>query len=167
MIRLENILVATDFGPASESALNYGRQLARSFGARLHVIHVVDNTITWTAVDGIATDFAMLQAEIEDGAREKLRSLLSDEDRHELRAVQVIRTATSPAYAIVAYAKDSQADLLIMGTHGRGVMGHLLMGSVAEKVVRIAPCPVLTVRSPEHEFVLPDALQLATTTARL
>jgi nucleotide-binding universal stress UspA family protein len=167
MIKLENILVATDFGEASDSALSYGRQLARKFGARLHLIHVVDRMVTWTGIDGIATDFAALQVEIEDAAREKLRLSLSEEDRRELKATSVVHVAASPAFAIVAYAKESNADLLIVGTHGRGAMAHLLMGSVAEKVVRIAPCPVLTVRSPEHEFVLPDALQLATVTAGL
>jgi nucleotide-binding universal stress UspA family protein len=59
---------------------------------------------------------------------------------------------------IVGYAKENDVDLIIMGTHGRGAIAHLLMGSVAERVVRTAPCPVLTVRHPEHEFVLPDAL---------
>jgi hypothetical protein len=62
------------------------------------------------------------------------------------------------AFAIVNQAKEAEIDLIVMGTHGRGGFGHLLMGSVAEKVVRSAPCPVLTVRHPEHEFVLPDAL---------
>jgi nucleotide-binding universal stress UspA family protein len=60
----------------------------------------------------------------------------------------------------VTYAKDVKADLLIIGTHGRGAMAHLLMGSVAERVVRTAHCPVLTVRHPQHEFVVPDALQV-------
>ena len=55
---------------------------------------------------------------------------------------------------IVRYAKERDIDLIVMGTHGRGFMAHMLMGSVAEKVVRKAPCPVLTVRHPEHEFVL-------------
>ena len=67
-------------------------------------------------------------------------------------------TAISPAAAIVDYARREQIDLIVMGTHGRGGVAHLLMGSVAERVVRTAPCPVLTVRHPEHEFVLPDAL---------
>jgi nucleotide-binding universal stress UspA family protein len=162
MIRINNILVATDFGPASESALSYGRQLARNFDARLHVLHVVENALLWTGVDSGGIDLAMLQAEIQESAHEKLRTLLTDEDRRDLKAIAVIRTENNAAYAIVSYAKSENIDLIIMGTHGRGVMAHLLMGSVAEKVVRIAPCPVLTIRSPEHEFVLPDALQLAT-----
>ncbi len=167
MIRIENILVATDFGEAAESALNYGRELARNFGARLHVLHVVDSTYVWTGVDAVGIDSAMMQAEIQDAAREKLRALLNEEDRRELKAVTIVRAERSPAYAIVAYAQESKSDLIIMGTHGRGVMAHLLMGSVAEKVVRIAPCPVLTVRNPEQEFVLPDALKLATAPVRL
>ena len=63
-----------------------------------------------------------------------------------------------PAHAITEYAKEAAVDLIVLGTHGRGAVAHLLMGSVAERVVRTAPCPVLTVRHPEHEFVLPDAL---------
>ena len=162
MIKLERILVATDFGDASDTALNYGRQLARNFGAQLHVLNVVDNALLLTGVDGIVTDLTMVQAKIREAAHEKLRELLSDEDRRDLRAVPAIRADNNPAFAIVTYAKSENIDLIVMGTHGRSVMGHLLMGSVAEKVVRIAPCPVLTVRNPEHEFVLPDALQLAT-----
>ena len=67
-------------------------------------------------------------------------------------------TSNVTAGTIVEYAESESADLIVMGTHGRGAVAHLLMGSVAERVVRIAPCPVLTVRHPEHEFVLPDAL---------
>ena len=83
---------------------------------------------------------------------------MSDEDRTVLGATAVVRISTSPALAIVDYAREVRVDLIIMGTHGRGAMAQLLMGSVAERVVRTAPCPVLTVRHPEHEFVLPDAL---------
>jgi len=67
-------------------------------------------------------------------------------------------TSNSPSVAIVDYAKQARVDLIVTGTHGRGAVAHLLMGSVAERVVRTAPCPVLTVRHPEHEFVIPDAL---------
>ena len=77
-----------------------------------------------------------------------------------------VRTGNSPAFEIARYAKAEGIDLIVMGTHGRGMMGHLLMGNVAEKVVRIAPCPVLTVHHPEHEFIQPDAL-VATGTVKL
>jgi nucleotide-binding universal stress UspA family protein len=70
----------------------------------------------------------------------------------------VVFTHTSPAIPIADYAKQHAIDLIVMGTHGRGAIAHVLLGNVAERLVRIAPCPVLTVRDPEHEFVLPDAL---------
>lgn len=66
--------------------------------------------------------------------------------------------SNSPALTIVDYAMGHRIDLIVMGTHGRGALAHMVMGSVAERVVRLAPCPVLTVRHPEHEFVRPDAL---------
>ena len=95
---------------------------------------------------------------MEAGDRRQLEALISDEDRERLRAEAVVLTDSSPARAINTFAKDAGVDLIVMGTHGRGAITHLLMGSVAERVVRTAPCPVLTVRLPEREFVLPEAL---------
>jgi nucleotide-binding universal stress UspA family protein len=161
MITLKNILVATDFGTASETALAYGRDLARTFGATLQVIHVVDDVTARaaTAGEGYIVDLSEVQRDIEKSARQQLEAIVMDDDRRELGAKAVLRTSTTPALAIVSYAKEAQIDLVVMGTHGRGRMAHLLMGSVAERVVRIAPCPVLTVRHPEHEFLRPDALE--------
>ena len=70
----------------------------------------------------------------------------------------VVLVSTAPAAAIVNHARESGTDLIVIGTRGRGGIAHLVMGSVAERVVQTAPCPVLTVRHPEHEFVLADAL---------
>ena len=161
MITLKNVLVAIDFGEASETALAYGRELARMAGATLHVLHVVENVIAGAVgVEGYVTDFASLQREVEESARKQLDSMVTDEDRRTLAAKTVTKTSNSPALSIVSYARDAHIDLIIVGTHGRGGMAHLFMGSVAERVVRAAPCPVLTVRNPEHGFVLPDALQV-------
>lgn len=159
MIKLEQVLVATDFGPASDSALTYAREMARNFGARLHVLHVIENPMMSAGSEGVGIDIASLQAEIEKAARGQLAKLVTSEDRQELKAISLVRTGNSPAFEIVSYAKTAGIDLIVLGTHGRRAIAHLLMGSVAEKVVRLAPCPVLTVRNPEHEFVLPDALE--------
>ena len=159
MIVLNKVLVATDFGPASDSALQYGRALARGFGAALHVLHVTENIFA-RATDGygyIAIP-AQVQEELEQAGRKQTEGLLYAEDRADLHAVAITITSNSPAEAIVDYARANTIDLIVMGTHGRGAVAHLLMGNVAERVVRMAPCPVLTVRHPEHEFVLPDAL---------
>jgi nucleotide-binding universal stress UspA family protein len=164
MIALKNILVATDFGGPAEVAFSYGRNLARAFGATLHLLHVVDDLSTRAATSaGFGVDFERMQTEMEQGAQAELDALLSDEDRRDLHAKAVVLTSTTPALSIVQYARDAQVDLIIVGTHGRGAVAHLFLGSIAERVVRMAPCPVLTVRHPEHEFVLPDALQKAAT----
>jgi nucleotide-binding universal stress UspA family protein len=74
---------------------------------------------------------------------------------------RTVVASNAPALTIVNYAKETGVDLIVMGTHGRGPMAHLVMGSVAERVVRLAGCPVLVVRHPEHEFVLPDTLAVS------
>jgi nucleotide-binding universal stress UspA family protein len=161
MIVLKSILVATDFSEPSDAALAYGRELARSFGAQLTVLHVVDNIVAFGGGDGVVIVDPELQSQIEAGARQQLDSLIFDEDREQLRAKTVLLISNAPSQTITGYAKEANVDLIVMGTHGRGAVAHLLMGSVAERVVRTAPCPVLTVRHPEHEFVLPDALVAA------
>jgi nucleotide-binding universal stress UspA family protein len=84
--------------------------------------------------------------------------LISDDDRARLTLRLARITDLSPAAAITAYAEEHHVDLVLMGTHGRRGVAHLFLGSVAERVVREAPCPVLVVRHPEHEFVHPDSL---------
>ena len=161
MIKINSVLVATDFSDTSESALSYGREFARTFGATLHVLHVIENAMMWIGPEAAGVDFVQLHAEVEAGAWNTLNRIVTSEDREQLKAVAAVRTGNSPAFEIAGYAKAEGIDMIVMGTHGRGMMGHLLMGNVAEKVVRIAPCPVLTVRHPEHEFIQPDALVVA------
>ena len=163
MIALKNILVATDFGEASEAALAYGRELARTFGATLHVLNIADDVYMRLGGDAYVAVLPDLQKDIEAAARRQLDELLIDNDPTPITVKKVVLTSAATASCIVQYAQDSSIDLIIVGTHGRGAVAHLLMGSVAERVVRTAPCPVLTVRHPEHEFVVPDAL---TTTAQ-
>jgi nucleotide-binding universal stress UspA family protein len=159
MILLKRILVATDFSEPSDAALAYGRELARTFNARLVVVNVTDNIMArGYAGDGFVFSDPGLQRDVEAAARKQVETLISDEDREQLHAEAVILTSNKPAFAIADYAGGNNIDLIVMGTQGRSAVAHLLMGSVAERVVRTAPCPVLTVRHPEHEFVLPDAL---------
>jgi nucleotide-binding universal stress UspA family protein len=158
MILLKNILVATDFGDASEAALAYGRDLARSYDATLHVLHAADNVLDRYAGETSAFVLPDVQVQMEATARERVRALLTEEDRRLLRAKAVVVTSLSPAETITEYAKACAIDLIVMGTHGRRGFEHVLMGSVAERVVRCAPCPVLTVRHPERDFITPDAL---------
>ena len=158
MILLKNILVATDFGEPSDAALTYGRDLARSYGSTLHVLHVVESAVASMADAESIGVLLDLQAQIERNARKQMETTVTDEDRTTLHAKPVVLTSAGTAEAIVQYAKDHAVDLIVIGTHGRRALAHVLMGSVAERVVRTAPCPVLTVRHPEREFVAPDAL---------
>jgi len=166
MIAIRKVLVATDFSAPSETALNYARAMARAFGAQLHVMHVFEPLwITSADVVGGGVALATMIQGLEDTAKKQLEEAVTEEDRRELKAVPVMMTSESPAREIAKYANDQKVDLVVIGTHGRSGLTRLLIGSVAEKIVRLAPCPVLTVHHPEHEFVMPDALQAATKTA--
>jgi universal stress protein A len=148
MILLKRVLVATDFSPGSDAALTYGRALAHRFDATLYVIHVAENDFFRPTV---ADPRAIMSAKTR-----ALNERLTEEDRQTLRARAVVEVSDSPAQAIVDYARAQAIDLIVTGTHGRSGVAQLLAGSVAERVVRLAPCPVLTVRRPEREFVVPD-----------
>jgi len=150
-IKLQNICVAVDFSDTSGAALNYAKSLADAFGAKLHVLHVLVNWVP----DGDFPVSPQFYVGLEESARKQLDSLLSSDERTKYQAKLALVSGLSEFVEIVRYARDNNIDLLVLGTHGRGAIAHMLMGSVAEKVVRKAPCPVLTVRHPEHEFVMP------------
>ena len=157
MVVLKNILVATDFSEPSAVALAYGRDLARSYNARLHVLHIVEDVMMRYSPE-IAFATPDLQKDLEKGARRDLDALISDDDRKTLDVVPVVQEGVNVAAGITDYAKANAIDIVIVGTHGRGAMKQFLMGSAAERVVRTAPCPVLVVREQEREFIAPDAL---------
>jgi nucleotide-binding universal stress UspA family protein len=162
MITIQKVLVATDFSPVAETALIYGRALARTFDAQLHLVHVVDDFSRFNYAEGAGLlPPSAFREEIARTGREKLESTLGEDDRRELRAVAVLREGHSTAKEIADYARETAIDIIVVGATGRGALDRMLMGSVADKVIRQAPCPVLTVRHPEHEFVVPDALQRA------
>lgn len=150
MIALKQLLVATDFSAASDTALAYGRELARTFDATLHVLHVTKNLL----LRPIVADPEISKA----AASRTLNERLTADDRNRLHAHAVLETSDRPAEAIVAYARMAKIDLVVIGTRGHGAVSQRLVGSVAERVVRTAPCPVLTVRGPEHECVHPSPL---------
>jgi nucleotide-binding universal stress UspA family protein len=157
MVTLKNILVATDFSEPSAVALNYGRDLARSYNARLHVLNVVEDVMMrYSPEVGFAVP--QMQKDFEDAAQRELAKLVTDDDRRTLAVQPLVMTGVNVAETIISYAKDKAIDLIITGTHGRGAVKHFLMGSVAERVVRSAPCPVLTVRTNERDFIAPDAM---------
>jgi universal stress protein A len=154
---MRNVLVPIDFSDVSEAALAYARTLARTFGARLHVLHVMENDFLRPMASNPHTHTEAISRQVSDK--------LTDEDRDLLRAVAVLSKSDAPAEEIVKYANAEEIDLIVMGTHGRKGVAHLFVGSVAEHVVRAAPCPVLAVRLPQRR---PTAdVAVATSPARV
>jgi nucleotide-binding universal stress UspA family protein len=150
MIRLKKILVPTDFSECSEAAVRHGLELARTFDATVHLLHVVEdpNTMAWS--QGFPLSVVEILEHFQEESRTRLLASVPESDR---ARVVVSCPIAAPVAEILRYAQDESIDLIVMGTHGRGFVAHALIGSVAERVVRRAPCPVLTVRQPQHSFL--------------
>jgi nucleotide-binding universal stress UspA family protein len=155
MIDLRRILVPTDFSKHSQNALAYGAAFAEKFGAELHLLHVVQDLAVFIpdAVTGVPPTTPPVE-QLTAAAREALAQLVRERPLPGVTLLTEVREGT-PFYEIIRFAREKDIDLIVMGTHGRSGLAHVLLGSVTEKVVRKAPCPVLTVRDPEHEFVHP------------
>jgi nucleotide-binding universal stress UspA family protein len=158
------ILVPTDFSAPSNAALTLAKKVAAMSGASLHLLHVLEDpwsTPVYAAEVYVSPPVALREKWLE-GARTLLSTQLAPEEQASLRSSQVVMFGT-PARTIVEHAKSSGVDLIVMGTHGRGGVDHLLMGSVAERVVRSAACPVLTVR--DHGAVRVSTAEAASAVA--
>ncbi len=155
MIKLDRILVPTDFSEFSAPAVKYACAFAEKFGSEIHLLHVVQDLVALVPEPGLAFpppgDY---MREMQSAAEQALERQPGDMLPEGVAVVRAVRQG--PAFVeIIRYARESETDLLIMGTHGRSGLTHVLLGSVTEKVVRKSPCPVLTVRPDEHQFVMP------------
>jgi universal stress protein A len=144
---IQRILVPTDFSPASDIALQYAIDMAERLGSQIHLLHVVDDASFAIAYpDGVYVPAVPeLREQLVQEASDHLKT---STDRCLTAGVTTSREVLvgPPARVIAQTAASRGTDLIVMGTHGRGVFAHLLLGSVAERVVRTAPCAVLTVR---------------------
>ena len=147
---LTRILVPTDFSETADAALAYAKTLAERLGASLHLVHVfIDPYLVAAYAPEVYTPpppdaRERLLAEVND----RLFERLDTEDAQRFHGTRAV-TSGLTAPQITAYAAQHDIDLIVMGTHGRRGVAHLLLGSVAEHVVRTARCPVLTIRA-EH-----------------
>ena len=137
----EEILVATDGSPTARRAVDHAVELAADFDAHLYVVYVVDATAYGFA--DARSD--LVRDALTDEGEAAVESAVEAAEAAGVEAESVVVTG-SPARDIVAYATDHGVDLLVVGTHGHRGLDRLLLGSVAERVVRTAPMPVLTVR---------------------
>ncbi len=144
MITIRRILVPTDFSACALPAVRYAAELADKFAAELVLLHVVSDAVLALPDAVMPTPATDLHALTEAG-KAGLANLIAAEKLERLNPRSEVRVG-SPAAEIIAAATDLHADLVCIGTHGRGGIARVLLGSVAEHVVRQAPCPVLTVR---------------------
>jgi nucleotide-binding universal stress UspA family protein len=152
MIRLQRILVPTDFSDSARKALSYGVSFAKEYGAEVLLLHVVETLAVGYASDLFPVPMAEVFEEISGYARKELGGLAA-EARGKGASVRELVVQGKPAAEILRVAKEENVDMIVLGTHGKGVLDQALFGSTTERVVRKAPCPVLTVRPVEHEFV--------------
>jgi nucleotide-binding universal stress UspA family protein len=152
MISLKHILLATDFSETSLLAAHYAVELAGRFSAKLHLLHVIEEPIA--TIPLLETYGAPSKEEYEAAAVAMLDNWPLPDGAEALDVERRVHHGT-PFLQILHDARDHDIDLIVMGSHGRGLIKHLLMGNVAEKVVRKASCPVLTIRPEGHQFVHP------------
>jgi len=141
---IENLLIPTDFSACADHALTHAIELADRFDATLHILHVVNELDPdWYGITNAQERAVKLRTQIREEAKERLRKLAPADERETTISLQL---SFDVADSITEYADERAIDLVVMGTHGRKGMDRLMLGNVADKLIRHAPCPVMTVR---------------------
>ena len=154
-IQIKSILMPTDFSEYSRYAMEYAISFAGQYKAKLYVLHVLVSPHALVGYEAAPfVSYERLFADMKRSADEAMVRFVTDEMRKEVE-VETAITQGAPFLEILKFAKEKETDLIVIATHGRTGLKHALFGSVAEKVVRKSPCPVLSIRHPEHEFVMP------------
>lgn len=156
MIQLNRVLIPTDFSNFSSPAMQYGLAIAARFDAEVHLLHVVPDP-AMLVPEAAAFSVESMQAQsdqLKEEAMKALGKLPQDGWSDSKPIVREVRIGAA-FIEIIEYAREKDIDLIVIGTHGRSGLMHVLMGSVAERIVRKSPCPVLTVKPEGHQFVMP------------
>jgi universal stress protein A len=141
-MEIRHILTSTDFSEHAKQAVTAAFELAQTFGAKLSLLHVIE-------VPAYAIEVSLPLEALERDARRELALLLPEAEVAHVAVTRLVNMGV-PAQTILETATSEEVDLIVMATHGRTGLGHLVLGSVAERVVRLAPCPVLTIRPLEN-----------------
>lgn len=153
MVRYRNVLLATDFSTAAREGAGHAAALAGAEGATLHLLHVIEEFSYWESFNLKHFPSPDVLEELERNARIALQDLAEEAELGP--GVQIYVRQGKPFVEIVRAARDLEADVLVVGSHGQTGLSETLFGSTAERVVRKAPCAVLVVRHPEHRFEMP------------
>lgn len=155
-MRFSNILIPTDFSEMSKVSLSYAKGLVEAFDAQLHCVHVVDDAYQyWSAIGPESLPVGPPPDEMVELGRKRMARFCTELLADLKHPVKSHVAYGRPFSEIIAYAREHEIDLIVMSTHGRGAIAHALLGSTTEKVVRKAPCAVLTVRAADQPFVMP------------
>lgn len=162
-VEFRRILVPTDFGALSILALEHAKALATKLGSSLDVVHVVEDRLVtglWP-VEVYGPNLPQLHDSLVRQAENRLAECLTEEERTRFGATRTVLVGL-PSHTIVEHAGSTGADLIVMGTHGRTGISHVMIGSVAERIMRTAPCPVLVVRGPARPLAaVPERVAVA------
>jgi nucleotide-binding universal stress UspA family protein len=153
-IEIKRILLPTDFSTYSATATKYAGELVTKFDAELHLLHTLEVHLSSTPGFGMGLALPQYVNESRAAVEKSLTAALDPKWSAGRKIVHAV-VAGSPKVEIVRYARAHAIDLIVLATHGRSGLTHVIIGSVAESVVRTAPCPVLTVRPEGHQFVMP------------
>lgn len=156
MIKLDKILMPTDFSPPSENAMRYAVLFAKEYDAEVIVLHVISKSLhlSRTKSELSEEEIENIYVEMSEAVQKALVQFI-DKFSDGFRVRTLIKRGI-PTVEIVAAAKTEDVDLIVMGTHGQTGIRHSLIGSVAERVVRNAHCPVFTVKPVDFEFEMPE-----------
>lgn len=155
VVNPQRVLWPTDFSELSLRGGRYARGFCEHFGAELHIIHVVPPPLSpdVSLVVPAEVPVALSEPELVQASQKALDALVKENFAGYAKVVTKVFFG-NPWPSICSYAKDNDIDLIIVTTHGRTGLGHVLIGSTAERIVQHAPCPVLTVKHPEKDFVV-------------
>ena len=153
-VKMARILCAVDFSEYSAYALRYAVDFARIFDAELWLLHVLELAFMPVYATAGLPELNLPTDQLEQEARTRVDELVEQCAAKHAKVSGTVRVGT-PFVEIIQFAKEIEADLIVVGTHGHTGLRHMLIGSVAEKVLRKAPCPVLSVKHPDHAFEMP------------
>jgi len=154
MITIKSILYPTDFSKYSLYALEYALSFARQYGAKLYIVHVLPNYPLILGPEVTFVNVPKLEQATSEYVQGEMKKLKEQCAAQGVECEDLVLVGT-PFVQIIDAARDKKVDLIVIATHGRTGIRHALFGSVAEKVVRKSPCPVLSIKHPEHDFVMP------------